>query len=350
MENFKRSIISLVFIVIVSTLSSACSSAKKNPDPAPGLSGLGTETPPQAQPPEAMGPPEPFGPPTPQNTPVPSTDYGPQPIQTRPVVLVFGPGLARSYAYAGVLRVLNEAKIPVGAIYGTEMGSLMGAIYSFKGTINSFEWALLRLKDDLFLSQSILSTIAKRPADGKKLEDALEQIFGTKSFSESKIKLKVVAENEKSKLPTLIEKGEIAQALRAAMGAPHFMTSSSLASGEEFRSSAAVRPFAVSEAKMLNLGPVVVVDLLEDLSVTENASDKERELSRQMIIARRTGSKDLEDADLVIRPELRGIGLLDFNKKTEIAFKGKSAALKNLNTIRRLVGLPVESEQSGSSP
>ena len=48
----------------------------------------------------------------------------------RPIVLVLGPGMARGFAFAGVLRALNEAKIPIGAVIGTEMGALVSALYA----------------------------------------------------------------------------------------------------------------------------------------------------------------------------------------------------------------------------
>src|SRR4051794_36609960 len=64
----------------------------------------------------ATGPFEAYGPPVPPVTDQPTDVYGPAPVQLRPVVLVLGPGMARGFSYVGVIRALNEAKIPIGAI------------------------------------------------------------------------------------------------------------------------------------------------------------------------------------------------------------------------------------------
>ena len=70
--------------------------------------------------------------------------FGPQPVKVFPVALVLGPGLARGYAHAGVLRTLHDNKIPVGAVLGVEMGALIGAIFATSRTINEFEWKLFK--------------------------------------------------------------------------------------------------------------------------------------------------------------------------------------------------------------
>src|SRR5689334_11194719 len=93
---------------------------------------------------EQMGPPEAFGPPPPAQSP----NYGPDPVLVKPIVLVLGPGLARGFAYVGVLRALKEAKIPVGAIFSTEIGSLIATLYGMSPTLNQFEWGLQKFKDD----------------------------------------------------------------------------------------------------------------------------------------------------------------------------------------------------------
>ncbi len=86
----------------------ACATAKKT---GPSFDGSGPlPVSPASEPaPETMGPPELYGPPAPPPStssmaPVPAAE----PVQKRPVVLIFGPGLARGYAYVGVLRALKE--------------------------------------------------------------------------------------------------------------------------------------------------------------------------------------------------------------------------------------------------
>ena len=41
-----------------------------------------------------------------------------------------GGGAARGFAHVGVIRVLEQEKIPIDMVVGTSVGSLIGAIYA----------------------------------------------------------------------------------------------------------------------------------------------------------------------------------------------------------------------------
>ena len=47
------------------------------------------------------------------------------------VALVLGEGIARSYAHVGVIKALEEEKIPIHMVVGSGMGGLMGAMTAF---------------------------------------------------------------------------------------------------------------------------------------------------------------------------------------------------------------------------
>jgi NTE family protein len=53
------------------------------------------------------------------------------------VALVLGGGAARGFAHVGVIRALEQEKIPIDLIVGTSVGSLIGALYAHE--MNSFE-------------------------------------------------------------------------------------------------------------------------------------------------------------------------------------------------------------------
>ncbi len=289
---------------------------------------------------ETAGPPEPFGPPVPP----PAESYGPEPVDIRPVILVFGPGAARGFAHAGVLRALTEAKIPIGAIVGTEMGALIGPLYAMNGTINRFEWALMKFKQDTFYSRSAMSFLT-RSSDGKKIEEALAQVFGAQEIQDARIPIRLILELEGSGDLVLVEKGGTARAIRAALSVPGLVDAIEWDHGKA-RSAAAKRPYPVSEAKLVRAGPVIAVDLLGDLprGGKSAGTEEEKNLISYMVGAQAAGSGSLEEADLVIRPDMSGVGLLDYGKRTEAAFRGSEAAKKEIERIRQLVGMPAPAE------
>lgn len=269
---------------------------------------------------EVMGPPEPFGPNP--SAPAPPEVYGPAPIQARPIVLVLGPGMARGFAFAGVLRSLHDSRISIGAILGTEIGGLMAALYAMDGNINDFEWALMKYREEAFQAdRRLLSRIFDRSAGASKLETVLEQTLGNSAIENSRIPLRLAIESKATGLPELIEKGLTAQAVRAAMATADADVQWN---GVPARS-ALSRPFLVSEAKALGIGPVIVVNVMPELS----------------------GNGDLKEADLVVEPNMKGIGIADFSKRTEAAYRGKRAIKDRIREIRRQLGLPEDGTETG---
>src|SRR5512146_3273549 len=65
--------------------------------------------------------------------------------------LALGGGGARGFAHVGVLRVLEQEKIPIDLVVGTSVGSLIGALYAEDRNSFELEWTAFQLqKDDLF--------------------------------------------------------------------------------------------------------------------------------------------------------------------------------------------------------
>jgi NTE family protein len=248
------------------------------------------------------------------------TTYGPEPIQLKPITLVFGPGMARSYAQAGALRALAENKIPIGAIYGAEMGGLLGALYASDSNINAFEWGLIRLKDEAFTAEHGLigrffNSGEAAHGDTQKLEEQLKRIFGKRDIGQTKIPLRIEIQKKSENTPTVMSKGAIVPVLRAAVAGPGSFEPVSI-NGQSSQGAVDVSSmaFLCAEARANSQGPVILIDT----AVTRN---------------------DPSAADLVIRPDLDGISPLDFSKKTEAAFRGKKAVEEHLPEIKRWVGI-----------
>lgn len=272
---------------------------------------------------EVMGPQEAFGPPEPVQQP----SYGPEPVQIKPVVLVLGPGLARGFAYVGAIRALVESKIPIGAVFGTEMGALVGALYTLSSSINQFEWGLQRFREDIFKEKAgFLSGAKDETVRSEKFEVQLRRVFENKdiSLAEKKIPLRIVVQSQEAGAPVVLSSGGAFQIIRAAMAAPGLFNPYFGTIGHQTIhgfSASSTRPFLIREARNLNLGPVVVIHVLND---------------REAAIA----YDELKEADIVIQPNMSGIGYQDFEKKTDAAFRGKSAIIQHMPELRRVVGLP----------
>jgi predicted acylesterase/phospholipase RssA len=263
---------------------------------------------------EVFGPQETFGPPTPE------VPYGPQPVQLAPIALVFGPGMARGYAYVGVLRALNEMKIPIASITGMQFGSLVAAIYAVDPNINHFEFSLMRFKEEDFLPKSgLMNLFEGSKQDTSRLAGPLRQVFGKVDISAAKIPLKIAIQEKTAALPTLIDKGAVVKTLRVSLADPQFFAPGtwdlSPAQAAIGQASAA---YLCQEVKSRGGNPIVFVDA-------------------------GTTPTQASAADYVIRIELPGITEGDFSKRTDIIFFGKKVTEDRGDDLRKLVGLGAHS-------
>jgi NTE family protein len=242
--------------------------------------------------------------------------YGPDLQSERAVVLVLGPGLARGYAYTGVIRALSDAKIKIGAIVGTEMGALVGALYGLDGSVNKLEWGMQHFRDDVFASDTSVFSKLLSAAPGEKLDASLAQVFGDRDASSAKVPLKILIQPAGGGAK-VVDHGALRLLVRAAIsnsdGIPPIFFD-----GAPSGTAAALRPFDVQDAKALGLGPVVVVNVLDS---------KESDLFPEM-----------KEADLVLQPEVGAISKTDFLKRTDAVFAGKAVTEAHLEEIKRLIG------------
>lgn len=233
--------------------------------------------------------------------------YGPILQQTHPVVLVLGPGRAKAFAYLGVLQELEKAKVTVSAIFGTEMGALIGGLYALGGGVNQLEWRMLKIKREDFQVPSDRfglfggGSVGASKAASKRLASLARAFFGSRQIEQSAIPLTLG-----------VGGGAVSSGLMSELVVQSF-------DPEGGTSDLPKRPFLVREAKRLGQGPVVVVDVLED---RESASCWD----------------ELKEADLVIRPDLKGIGKEDFQLKTSIVWRGRTAYSKTAAELKKLTG------------
>ena len=293
---------------------------------------------------EMIGPPAPYGPLPEAASTNSGPAYGPEPFQAKAIVLVLGPGLAKGFAHAGVLRALQEEKIPVAAIVATEMGALVGALYSQASSINSFEWSLQKFKPEIFQEKSG-GFFKQNDSLPQPLKAQVEKIFGSKKIQDLKKPVKILLYQNRSLL--VVNEGSVSESVETALTGNGYYAAASYQS-KPATGATSERPYPVSEAVALGLGPVVVVDLIgngkgDAGSTPEAMNDSNRDkVKAAFAVAVTNGDKDLNDAALVLKPALNNIGYLEFSKKSEAIFKGRSAVKDNLKMLRQLAGLPAE--------
>jgi len=139
----------------------------------------------------------------------------------RTLGLALGGGFARGMVHIGVLKVLEEAQIPIAALSGTSSGSVIAAGYCSGLSLPELAKMARRLRFRDFarwtLERGGLCT-------NDRLGAFISRTCPRKDFSELQIPLAVVATELLSGKPAIFREGSISSAVRASCAYPGMFT------------------------------------------------------------------------------------------------------------------------------
>jgi NTE family protein len=144
-------------------------------------------------------------------------------IARRTVGLALGSGSLGGIAAIGVMKYLEEQKVPIDMIAGCSAGSLFGALLSQVGDIKKIR----EMVKKNFINESIFDFAwsLKGFSGGGLIRGKIKKFFGDSFLLEDmKIPLKVIATNLTKKKIHVFEKGLLWRAIRASIAIPLVFT------------------------------------------------------------------------------------------------------------------------------
>jgi len=145
-------------------------------------------------------------------------------FQNKTVGLALGSGAARGLSYIGVLKALEESGIRIDILAGTSIGALIGALFTSGVPVNRMEdvacslnWrSLARLLDPTIPTSGLI--------DGKKVARFIDDLLPVKSFEELERPFAVTATDVESGELVIIKQGNLLEAIQAAIAFPGIFT------------------------------------------------------------------------------------------------------------------------------
>jgi NTE family protein len=138
--------------------------------------------------------------------------------------LALGSGAARGLAHIGVLKVLEEAAIPIACIAGTSIGAFIGALYAAGVPVQQMERTLCEL-DWRSLTRLLSPTLPTSGLlDGGKVANFMAELLPVQTFEELSIPLAVTATDVESGEALVIQQGSLLKGLHAATAFPGIFT------------------------------------------------------------------------------------------------------------------------------
>jgi NTE family protein len=284
-------------------------------------------------PPVVVAPPKPQGPP-------------PKPK----IALVLGGGAARGFAHIGVIRTLEQEKIPVDMVVGTSVGSLIGAIYAADRNSFDLEWTAFQLqKEDLF-DFGVLSTVAGMGfAKGDKLEAWVKKHIKPANIEQLKIPFAAVATDLNWGQEVVLDRGSVARAVRASSAIPGVFQPVQH-QGKILVDGGVVDNIPISVARAKGADIVIAVDISANVGNTDITNLLGVSLQAANIMFALNVEHSKKDADVLISPAIGDVGTLDFTQKKRCMEAGIVAAQQSMPAVRQAIDRWVAAHTSGAAP
>lgn len=265
--------------------------------------------------------------------------------------LVLSGGGARGFAHIGVLRWLEARRVPIDCVVGTSMGAVIGGLYAsglsvdrIEATMRATDWAELRGPDapramrpprrqeedhdyTLPLELRMQGGRAALPASvfgGARFEQALRRWLGPRppdeAFDALPIPFRAVATRLGSGEARVLDRGDLALAIRASMSVPGLFEPARIAGGL-YVDGGLVSNLPIDTARALGATRVIAVNVgtgLADESTLTSLVDVSVQtlaiLTEQNVVAQ---IARMRPEDVLIVPPLDGLTFLDFPKVGE---------------------------------
>jgi NTE family protein len=268
-----------------------------------------------------------------------ASTQGPPVAETvRPkIALVLGGGAARGFAHVGVIRVLEQEKIPIDMIVGTSVGSLIGAIYAHDMNSFELEWTAFSLEKDNLFDYTIFSAITGMgPVKGDKLEEFVKTKVPAANIENLKLPFAAVATDLNRGTRVVIDHGSVARAVRASSAIPGVFNPVEH-QGRLLVDGGVVDNIPISVAREKGADIVIAVDISENVVNFNITNVVDVMLQAVTIITSENTKYKKKDADVLIAPAVGDVGMLDFTQKKRCMQAGIEAAQKVVPEIKKKI-------------
>lgn len=272
------------------------------------------------------------------------------------IALALGGGGSKGNAHIGVLRVLDREGIRIGALSGTSIGALIGAVYLAGNSPDEIEARLADTEQRALFRRGPEATNSLLGLAG--VAELLTEALGEKLFSDLPVPFAVTAVDLKTGQALVLRHGRLIDAVLAAIAVPGIFPPK-LWDGYELVDGGLSNPVPVSIVRRLAPSLPVAAVALSSTPRPEREIPATNILAPMPLLERvanfRIGQAlniftrsimisgalltdlrlQVEKPEVIIRPMVDHIGLLDRVDVHEVARLGEEAAEAALPDLRR---------------
>jgi NTE family protein len=280
------------------------------------------------------------------------------------VGLALGVGFAYGFCHIGVLKVIEEEKIPIDAISGSSIGAVIAGLWATGRSSSEILQITKEFKEPKYIWGVIDLTLPFLGfIKGNKLYNFLKKHFGNRTFYDVKLPLKVIASDVKRKESLVIDKGLIADAIMASCAMPGVFMPFRLKE-EMLFDGGVINPLPTEALFKMGVKKIIAVNVTPSRDDILNQYEKIKEqmgiepvrkkgwfdlagflrakfktnilgiiFSSIEILQSEVAEKEAQLADIVLHPDTRGLHWLELHRAEDFAKRGEEEARRNLGKI-----------------
>lgn len=256
--------------------------------------------------------------------------------KSRPVRLglALGGGAARGIAHVGVLQVLWEHGIVVDAIAGTSAGAMVGAMIASGVTPDELA-DIARASNWWFLAKDISLRGGLLGSGG--IERWMRRYIEDKTFRDLRIPLAIITSDIATGETVVFTEGDVAWAARVSASVPGIYAPVEY-EGHLLVDGGITQNVPVETVRQMEVDVVLAVNLngtfLHHIRPERPIEAMQQAIS---ILQRAHIGKQLENADLVVTPDVKDLGLTDFREAEKFIQLGRKAMEEHLPKLQTIL-------------
>jgi NTE family protein len=272
------------------------------------------------------------------------------------VGLALGGGGVRGLAHIGILKVLEQEKIPIDLIVGTSMGAVIGGAYAILDNSTILEERVLGLlnRDEITKLEALaaksrpeekkmiieglvsfvkelllwnLKGIKRWIVDGREIKSLIQQLFKDTDFSQTKIDFACVACDLKTGEEIILNTGRMAEAIIASSAVPGVFPPTKL-QGRILVDGGITSEIPIEATDKLGVDFIIAVNVESKIFFDKFQHGMDILFQSDEIRSHELVRLKLKLADFVITPEVENISWAAFSQSQSCVQAGEKAARK----------------------
>lgn len=262
----------------------------------------------------------------------------------RTVGLALSGGMAQGLAHIGVLRVLQEAKVPVDMIAGSGMGAVCGGLYAAGAPLDRLaREGKLNPLAELSWRQRLGASGA--PYNNQSALEAIARVLGDLDFDALGTPFFSVAVDLASGQAAVLDQGRLVEALSVALSPPGLTPAFNLG-GRLLADGAPLNPLPADLLEQRGANLILASSVIPTQETRRQRSERPPDsfglagslLGLYDALAQPVYLDRIGLVDLLLTPSVEAFEDTAFDRASEIIHRGEQVARQHLNQIRQLIG------------